>query len=82
MRPRICLQINVAGFLRNPRVDFQPIEDVILGQAELSGEYDRILNRDRAKPDWIDAGRAKSTAELHQRLLARRAKSAINADRQ
>ena len=58
------------------------IEYIRVHEAELSDEYERIVNRDRSNPAWVEAGRAKSIEELQQRLLARRAKSAAHADRQ
>jgi uncharacterized protein (DUF433 family) len=50
-------------------------------KAELMVEYERILNRPRANPEWVEAGRAKSKEELKERLLARQRQDAANADR-
>ena len=58
------------------------IEYIHAHGADLSAEYNRIVNRDRSNPAWVETGRAKSIEELQQRLLARRAKSAAHADRQ
>ena len=40
-------------------------------KAELMLEYERILNRPRANPEWVEASLAKSKEELKERLLAR-----------
>ena len=58
------------------------IEYIRTHEADLSAEYERIVNCDRSNPAWVDAGRAKSIEELQRRLLAHRAKSAAHADRQ
>jgi hypothetical protein len=50
-------------------------------KAEVTAEYERILNRPRINPPWVEANCAKSVEELKQRLLARQNKDAAHADR-
>jgi uncharacterized protein (DUF433 family) len=49
-------------------------------KAELMVEYERILNRPRANPEWVEAGRAKSVEELKQRIMSRRKDDPAHAD--
>ena len=47
---------------------------------EVEAEYERILARPRKNPEWVTALMAKSPEELKERILARAAQDAVNAD--
>jgi uncharacterized protein (DUF433 family) len=48
---------------------------------EVEAEYEKIRERPRQNPEWVEAGRATSFEELKQRIMARAVKEAAHADR-
>jgi uncharacterized protein (DUF433 family) len=50
-------------------------------KAEVSAEYERIINRPCVNPPWVEAGMAQSWEELKQRLRARRSGEVGDAHR-